>query len=500
MEINIRPWEEKDLEQVRAVIWQSWLSTYVHFIPEEDLSDFFNEHYSSRAIRELRRMPGVYGYVVEALGGTIVGYIRTKYDRDSRRYYISSLYLLPDFQGQGLGGRLLIAAEDHARTIHEVKRVWIGVMRSNERALTWYRKLGFKFTSEEPFRMGKTVIPHLIGYRDIGILAVEAMNYSSLSRKMTLSARAADLVQEQRRVWELLKNGLEALDECRRRTVECNNFSVILQHNPGRISNATAKIDLVSLASRPCLLCQANLPKEQRGIDLEGDCQILCNPAPIFYPHYTICHRNHIPQSLESHMDIFLQLAADMGPDYLLLYNGPTCGASIPDHLHFQAIPAGSLPVEDDIKGDEGNIAIKEGRTILRNISRKGRAILVARGDEKRDVKKIVQGIIFAMESEDPQKGGRMLNACCRKRDNFWQLIIFPRGKHRPDAYFRSDEKRVLVSPGVIDMGGVIVLPDQRDFDRLKGTDVEDIYREVSIGNEHLERIITRTKKILSGR
>ena len=94
-----------------------------------------------------------------------------------------------------------------------------------------------------------------------------------------------------------------------------------------------------------------HLPEEQKGILYRGDYLILCNPMPVFFPHFTVSHLDHRPQIITEQIDTFLQLIADLGPGWAVLYNGPrvTTGASAPDHLHFQIIPSGRMPIEKAI-------------------------------------------------------------------------------------------------------------------------------------------------------
>jgi len=71
-----------------------------------------------------------------------------------------------------------------------------------------------------------------------------------------------------------------------------------------------------------------------------------------------------------------------------------------------------------------------------------------------------------------------------------WRLLIFPRRKHRPDAFFKEGDAKVVVSPGVIDMGGLLITPVEKDFERLDATTVKDIYGEVSLEGKTVERAI----------
>ena len=161
----IREWTREDLPAVRHITWETWVATYSSFIPMEDLRGYCDEHYSIDALAELMESPSFRG-LLAIEDGVPVGYAKVKYNSEEKRCYLSSLYILPAFQGGGIGSRLLAAGEKFAGT-YGVGEVWLGVMVQNSSALAWYRKIGFEFVEEAPFTMGKTTVTHLIGYRAI---------------------------------------------------------------------------------------------------------------------------------------------------------------------------------------------------------------------------------------------------------------------------------------------------------------------------------------------
>lgn len=165
--IRIRPWRRQDLVDVQRITWMSWLATYSGFIPERDLRRYYDVHYTLEALDQLYSSQGVHGFVAE-VEGRLVGCERTEFNTEEQRFYISSLHVLKEHQGRGIGGQLLRAAEECARR-YEVDRVWLGVMVDNVRALGWYEKLGFRFVEEAPFTMGATTVSHLIGWKAIGV-------------------------------------------------------------------------------------------------------------------------------------------------------------------------------------------------------------------------------------------------------------------------------------------------------------------------------------------
>ena len=137
---------------------------------------------------------------------------------------------------------------------------------------------------------------------------------------------------------------------CRRDPIEFDGFKIVLQYNPARLISSAAKVDAKSVRERKCFLCSPNLPRDQRGLDFGREYVILCNPFPIFPEHFTIPHKEHRPQMIGGNMDVMLDLAKEMASRYTIFYNGPRCGASAPDHLHFQAGSRGFMPIEREYK------------------------------------------------------------------------------------------------------------------------------------------------------
>jgi diamine N-acetyltransferase len=161
--MTYREWTPDDFEAVRHVLLETWLATYASFIPEDDIRSYFEKTYSTAQLAELCASPSCKGYVA-ADNDTVVGFERLQFDEKDNRLYVSSVYVLPQSQGKGIGQRLLMLAEDMARTLG-LDRIWLGVMVQNTATVNWYKKIGFTFVQEEPFIMGSTSVQHLIGYK-----------------------------------------------------------------------------------------------------------------------------------------------------------------------------------------------------------------------------------------------------------------------------------------------------------------------------------------------
>lgn len=296
------------------------------------------------------------------------------------------------------------------------------------------------------------------------------------------------LLSEQRSSWPELGQAYDSLVATRYRDIACNGFSVRLLFNPGRAVNTTAVVSPEEVRGRPCFLCIANLPVEQKCILYRREFLILVNPRPVVPLHLTIAHLDHHPQAITGHMEIFLRMAADLGPGFAVLYNGPRCGASAPDHLHFQAVPSGQMPIEREIDGRKGfTPVVPRTRTadvpVLR-VAGLGREVILIEADDAPSMASAFRVYARGLAEASVPPGGPgeepMLNAAASFDGKTWRLLVFPRRAHRPEAFYRNGDGRVLVSPAVMEMAGIIVTPAERDFDRLDAAAIESLYREVS--------------------
>ena len=469
------------------------MATYSSFIPESDLKSYFDIHYAEASLVSMFDDPFTHGFVAEA-DDQIAGYVRLFFNRDEDRLYVPSLYFLPGFQGQGMGRRLLEAAEGYAGE-KGLDRLWIGVMVKNRQAVAFYRKMGFQFVREEPFTMGKTTVCHVIGYKKLGRSTFLSQKiYAAFDEGgglMSLPELCLELLSEQKRAWVDLGEAYDSLKDVRERDVPCRGFSVRLQYNPGRIKNSLADAGEEHPKERQCFLCLDNLPEGQKGILYRSEYLILCNPMPVFSSHFTISHLDHRRQAIAEHIDTLLQLMAEFGSGWVVLYNGPKCGASAPDHLHFQAGPSGKMPIEKEIQeGKRLTLMTRVEGVFLYRVRDLGREVIILEGDDPMAVGGVFKNYLSVLErillvNEEP-----MMNIAGFHKEKKWRLVIFPRRKHRPEAFFKEGDARVVVSPGVIDMGGLLITPVEKDFHRLDAATAEGIYREVSLEGKVMERAV----------
>lgn len=311
------------------------------------------------------------------------------------------------------------------------------------------------------------------------------------SKDLSLVSLCQSLYDSQKISWSRLADVCRDLAGVQSRKLYGDN-KVYLQYNPARAQNSGAAVDEASIRKRPCFLCQDNLPQEQKGILYKNQYLILCNPAPIFKNHFTIVSLKHKPQDIASSIDWLLNVSADMA-GYAIFYNGPACGASAPDHLHFQAVPGKALPFLNDVQGllpFENKPSIKYGRLAEYNRSV---VLLESKNADKLKLQflSLLKTARKIMKTDDEP----MVNVISDYNSRGWRLTVFLRRKHRPDVYFVKGDKRIFVSPGSVDMAGVVITPLLENYQRLDYNAIRDIYREVSLPESMMHAILKELSK-----
>lgn len=306
--------------------------------------------------------------------------------------------------------------------------------------------------------------------------------------------RVNDLIDRQLSDWGTARDNYAALGRVRLRGFELNERSeVVLQFNPERKRSSGARVDAASLAARKCFLCGENQPAEQEKIEWEGRYKIQVNPYPIFPSHLTISAIEHTPQEVGRRIDDMLDLARELS-DFVLFYNGPRCGASAPDHMHFQAGNKGFMPLCDEVMDEslwtmeQRLLDSKEG--FLGFTGQLGRNLFFIKASER-----VVASLLYArlqlamlMASDNPAEEP-MQNILCWYEDGNYCVVVFPRAKHRPDCYGEG-EGQFLISPASVDMGGVWAVPVEKDYETITVEQVQAIYDELCLDNAGMARII----------
>ena len=305
-----------------------------------------------------------------------------------------------------------------------------------------------------------------------------------------------ELHKNQMLCFELANQNFSGLQQAIYREISFENFTIRLQYNPARIRSTNAKLDQATIQKRPCFLCHENMPKMQEGVAYANRYHIFVNPYPIFHRHFTVPTDAHTPQNIVPHLEDFWQLALDY-PSYTVFYNGPGCGASAPDHCHFQMVPRNQMPLEQDIHNSnlKKNIQEKDNYSlsILENYLRE---VIILQVSDKNLLSSLFMEIynqlsLFIPKSEEP-----MMNLLCWFEKDRWTLCIFPRNLGRPKQFFAEDDEKILFSPGCVDMAGLIIAPRKEDFERYTGDLLADLFKQVSLTPDQRKTMIQKLKGI----
>jgi len=300
------------------------------------------------------------------------------------------------------------------------------------------------------------------------------------------------LFQEQLVKWALASDNYRALTKVLIKDFQLDGSRIRLQFNPGRIASSSANVSKDAITARPCFLCAENRPAEQDFLTFEGEntCfQILVNPYPVFPQHFTIAATDHQPQTIDGHFDAMLRLAKSMD-DCVLFYNGPRCGASAPDHLHFQAGNKGLMPIETDFDQLKKTSIWKSSNTELSKMVGLLRKGWVLEGFDKKELVTTFEQLLDSLKSFHATPGEEpMLNLLCWYLNGRWICILFPRQSHRPKCYFKEDETKLLISPASVEMGGLMISARKEDFERIGEKEIREIYNDVSASEKEIDQI-----------
>jgi hypothetical protein len=302
-------------------------------------------------------------------------------------------------------------------------------------------------------------------------------------------AKAASVLFEQQLLkWDLLKERYDALDEVKTKEFQFDGFKIKVQYNPGRIKSSSAKTDDVSINSRECFLCVENLPEPQQGILLVDKYLLLCNPFPIFPQHFTISSVKHEPQNIIDHLEGMLELTKHLSSGYSIIYNGPACGASAPDHFHFQAVRKNLMLVEDDyhqLINEYSKFILDGDELMVTSVDDGLRRFLVIESTELKNIIKAFK--IFYKVYAEISSGitEPMFNIISTYNAEYgWSLIFFLRDKHRPELFYSKGDDRLLISPAAVDLGGVLIAPREKDFEKITKDLIKKIFTEVSLNDD----------------
>ena len=317
-------------------------------------------------------------------------------------------------------------------------------------------------------------------------------------------------IKDQIKKWKLAHQNHEALKKVQSKTFDVDGIPFQVQFNPARMVSTGAKLDEESIRKRPCFLCRKNQPKAQKAVEIHEDYNLCVNPYPILPEHVTLPHQEHIPQRIGNYfIEDINYLLAEMPEDYAIFYNGPCCGASAPDHFHFQGVLKKDVPLIAQYE------KLKIGSQVLKyngELEEKKRFGIFCYYEESfRYIDKYICPL-FAFESNLPEPSLDLkweIRAFAKAKEEnepkfnifAWRenerliVLLIPRSKHRPDCFFAEGEAQLLVSPGALDMAGILVTARPEDFERMTADKVGDIIREVGLPFDQAEDIVQKYKR-----
>ncbi len=294
--------------------------------------------------------------------------------------------------------------------------------------------------------------------------------------------------------WEEVRQRYRELRGVQTRELAVGASSVMVQWNPARIVSTGAKIDAKTLSQRPCFLCEQNRPAEQVKKTVGSQYELLVNPYPILPQHFTIPSTEHKPQLIyDVYGEIYKLL--DEYPELTVFYNGPQCGASAPDHAHFQAGTTGILPLQQAWQRLSRNlttmISLNDNED-LSLIDDYPTTAFVIRSRSSYGGEQLFRRLYEAMPGNQPEP---MMNIVSWRKGEEYLAVVFPRKKHRPDCYYADGKAQYIISPGALDMAGLIITPRQEDFERITPAVALDILQEISLSGDDLQALINRLKE-----
>jgi hypothetical protein len=261
-------------------------------------------------------------------------------------------------------------------------------------------------------------------------------------------------------------------------------------------------VDEKSIRERKCFLCPANLPPGQKGFLYRQEYLVLGNPFPIFPEHLTVPHVEHRPQRILPCLSAFLAMTREAAPRYSVVYNGPRCGASAPDHLHLQFGMGKFMPFEGDVSSlppDRRSFLVESPSLRAFSLEQYLRTVIVLETGDVAVMEKAFRRLYDCYQTVVHEPDEPLMNLVSFMRGDMYVLGVFARSKHRPARYFAEGEEKILLSPAAVDVGGVVTLPVEEDFERMSGELLAEVFAEVSLGEEKFEALKGLLREELKG-
>jgi hypothetical protein len=256
-----------------------------------------------------------------------------------------------------------------------------------------------------------------------------------------------------------------------------DGFPAQLFFNPARVRSVMADVSPEALQKRACFLCPEGIEEHQLTHNWDSPTghtyYIRVNPFPIFSPHFTVSSSVHERQELLPHLESMLHLAKEL-PEMTIFYNGPMCGASAPDHMHFQAVPRHSLPIEDHFDTNYANAILVQEADLQDHLAAVKR--ILAMGTIPEEASQTGSLTVGASHAEEYEPRWNIVTWY----DEKWHTVVFFRKESRPMCFFAPEEERILFSPATVEMAGIGIVANRESFDRLTPEKLRDIIREVA--------------------
>lgn len=307
-----------------------------------------------------------------------------------------------------------------------------------------------------------------------------------MAEKVT-SAQINDFINAQIAEWPTAAGNFEALKGVKVKEVALPGWTVKVQFNPARIVSSAAKVDAKSLKERKCFLCAQNRPDVQRGISWGDKYTILINPFPIFPRHLTIPDDGHVDQLIEGRIADMMRLAQQLD-EYTVFYNGPRCGASAPDHMHFQAGNSDFLTLGEALEAAELKTVATDGESVLALVDTLPLKVFVIDADTPEAGQRLFSRLYAAIPVPEGEREP-MMNLLCYATAAGVRLVVIPRKRHRPSFYGTEGEGTMLLSPASVDMGGVFITPLEKDFNALDADKICQVLDELCLSDDEINQI-----------
>ena len=294
---------------------------------------------------------------------------------------------------------------------------------------------------------------------------------------MTLFQRINDMFSRELNAHGRAFLNYEALGGVEKKDMTIDGFPAQLFFNPARVRSVMADVSPEALQKRACFLCPDGIEEHQLTHNWDSPTghtyYIRVNPFPIFSPHFTVSSSVHERQELLPHLESMLHLAKEL-PEMTIFYNGPMCGASAPDHMHFQAVPRHSLPIEDHFDTNYANAILVQEADLQDQLAAVKR--ILAMGTIPEEASQTGSLTIGASHAEEYEPRWNIVTWY----DEKWHTVVFFRKESRPMCFFAPEEERILFSPATVEMAGIGIVANRESFDRLTPEKLRDIIREVA--------------------